>query len=359
MKSRMKIIAYYLPQFHEIYENNKWWGKGFTEWTNIKKAKKLYKDHNQPIVPLNKFYYNLMDKETVEWQTKLANQYGIEGFCYYHYWFKGRKILEKPAENLLKWKSINQKFCFCWANHSWKKTWNGTMEMLIEQKYGNQKEWEEHILYLLDFFKDERYIKIDNRPVFMIYLSKDIPNFEKRIKFYNEKCIQNGFDGIYIIESINVGNNENKSSSINAVTLREPSMGIASLNFFQKLEFKIKKNISEKYFNKPKIFKSNKIYKKSLEVLSKYETKKDLIAGGFAKWDSTPRHSKRGYIIKNDKIVDFENYLREQKKIMKSRNIEYMFFNAWNEWAEGMYLEPDEQDKYKYLEIIKKIIEEK
>lgn len=120
-------------------------GKGFTEWTNVKKARPLFKGHIQPIHPLNNNYYNLMDKGTVEWQTQLMKKYGLTGMIYYHYYFCGKKLLEKPAENLLKWKDIEQPFFFCWANHSWRKTWNGTSELLVEQTYGNEKEWEEHL----------------------------------------------------------------------------------------------------------------------------------------------------------------------------------------------------------------------
>ncbi len=189
----MKILAYYLPQFHEIEENNKWWGKGFTEWTNVKKGKKLFKTQNQPFVPLNNNYYNLLNKETVKWQTELAKKYGVYGFCYYHYWFEGKKLLEKPVENLLKWKNIDQKFCFCWANHSWKKTWNGLNEILMEQKYGNEDSWNKHFDYLLQFFKDERYIKIDNKPIFMIFKLKDIKDINEMLDFFNKKCIENGF----------------------------------------------------------------------------------------------------------------------------------------------------------------------
>lgn len=355
----MKIIAYYLPQFHEIEENNKWWGEGFTEWTNIKKSKKLYKAHEQPVKPLNENYYNLLDKTTVEWQTKMANDHKIEGFCYYHYWFKGRKILEKPAENLLKWKDINQKFCFCWANHSWRKTWNGTMELLIEQNYGEIDEWKEHFQYLLKFFKDERYIKINNKPIFVIFSLRNIKKFDERIAFYNKKAKENGFDGIYIVESISSAS-QKASVSVDAINLREPAIGTEGLDFFKKLEYRLKKRkIPDWLLTKPAVFEAKKIYKTSLEVLENYKTNKNIIAGGFAKWDSTPRHQKRGYVIENKNIKEFEEYLRKQKRIMKERKIEYMFFNAWNEWAEGMYLEPDEKNKYEYLEVIKRIIDEK
>lgn len=356
----MKIIAYYLPQFHEIEENNKWWGKGFTEWTNIKSAKKLYLKHIQPKKPLNKNYYNLLNKETVEWQTNLAVKYGIYGFCYYHYWFNGRKILEKPAENLLKWKDINQKFCFCWANHSWRKTWNGTNQTLLEQLYGNEKEWKDHFNYLLKFFNDSRYIKIDNKPILILFRSKEIPMLDERIKFYTEEAKKNGFNGIFIIESLNLKKEYKKSNFSSAVVLREPNLGIVSSNYFLRFMYKIKRMFKKNYLGKPMIFNFNSITKNSLNYAKKYIKKfKDnetIFLGSFTSWDNTPRHEKRGFVIENGNPEKFKKYLLEQKKLMKKNEIEYIFLNAWNEWAEGMYLEPDEKYKYEYLEAIKEVM---
>ena len=355
----MKIIAYFLPQFHEIIENNEWWGEGFTEWTNIKKAKTLYSTHEQPIKPLGNYYYNLLEKETMIWQTKLLEKYKIEGLCYYHYWFEGKKLLEQPAENLLKWTDIQQKFCFCWANHTWRKTWNGTLEVLQVQNYGEEKEWDDHIKYLLPFFKDQRYIKIDGKPLFMIYDSLNIPNLEKRMEYYNEVCKKEGIDGIYFITSLNDIKVINKlSSNFDSIVLREPNIAISGLNFFQKLELRIKRRINKKYFKKPTIFDDRLIYKKSLEITKNIINKNSkIIIGSFNKWDSTPRHEKNGFVIENKNIDKFKKYLLSQKRIMIDSGIEYMFFNAWNEWAEGMYLEPDEKNGYKYLEIVKEVVE--
>jgi hypothetical protein len=231
----MKKYAFFLPQFHEIEENNKWWGKGFTEWVNVKKAKPLYKDHLQPKEPEDG-YYNLLDKNTVIHQTSLIHKYGIDGMIYYHYYFKGKKLLEKPVENLLRWKEINQPFFFCWANHSWIKSWNGTQEMLQEQVYGDEIDWENHFNYLLPFFKDKRYIKKDNKPLFMIFKSI-FKEKDDIFNFFNNKCKENGFDGIYIINSCN----DLKEFDINSHAqteystyqfLREPLFSLTSYRTF-------------------------------------------------------------------------------------------------------------------------------
>jgi hypothetical protein len=354
----MKIIAYYLPQFHEIKENNEWWGKGFTEWTNVKRAKSLFKGHHQPIEPLNDNYYNLLDKETVKWQAELAKKYNVYGFCYYHYWFEGRKILEKPAENLLEWKDIDKKYCFCWANHSWKKTWNGTMEMLIEQGYGNETEWEEHFNYLIDFFKDDRYIKIDNKPVFMIYSAKDVNNLDERIKFYEKKCIEHGFAGIFFIESLNNKRFKPVSEVSDAIVLREPTIGItSSSSILNRIIHKIKSGFKKNYLLKPMTYKFNTVCENSLEYAENIKSNKRVFLGSFTGWDSTTRHGRRGYILTGNTPERFIDYLMKQKKILSERNEEYIFMNAWNEWAEGMYLEPDKRNGYKYLEAIKKVTE--
>lgn len=353
----MKVIAYYLPQFHEIEENNKWWGKGFTEWTNVKKSKPLYKGHNQPIQPLNDNYYNLLDKETVKWQAELAGNYNIYGFCYYHYWFEGRKILEKPAENLLKWKDINKKICFCWANHSWQKTWNGSMEMLIKQDYGDEKEWEEHFNYLLDFFKDERYIKIDNKPLFMIFSPKNLNQLDERIKYYDRRCRENGFDGIFIIESINHVNHSPISNYSKGVVLREPNIGLTSSSFLTKVIHKLKRNYKRNYLLKPMLYSYEKVCRKSLEYARQYTSDKRVFLGSYTGWDSTPRHGRRGYVISGSTPESFEEYLNNQRDILEDRKDEFVFINAWNEWAEGMHLEPDTKNGLKYLEAIKRVVE--
>ena len=137
----LKKFAFFLPQFHEIPENDEWWGKGFTEWVNVKSAKPMYRGHKQPKEPQGDNYYCLLDKSTVEWQTKLLEDYRVDGLIYYHYYFQGKKLLEKPAENLLRWKDINQKFFFCWANHTWYRSWNGSREVLIQQNYGDIGDW--------------------------------------------------------------------------------------------------------------------------------------------------------------------------------------------------------------------------
>ena len=201
---RTKLIAFHLPQFHTIPENDEWWGQGFTDWVNVKNAKALYKFHNQPRVPLNNFYYDLSDVEVLRWQSELAKKYGIYGFCYYHYWFGGKLLLQKPLENLLKEKSIDFPFCLCWANETWCRTWDGrSRDVLIRQEYGGEKEWKEHFKYLKDFFQDSRYIRIHNKPVIVIYRSGDCKCYNEMIACWRELCPEYGIDDLYVIDERN------------------------------------------------------------------------------------------------------------------------------------------------------------
>ena len=344
----MKKFAFYLPQFHEIKENNEWWGKGFTEWVNVKKAKPLYKGHIQPQVPVNG-YYNLLEKKTIINQTKLMNDYGIDGLIYYHYYFEGKKLLEKPAENLLKWKDINQKFFFCWANHDWCRSWNNSKEILIKQTYGNEIKWEEHFKYLLKFFKDERYEKKDNKPLFMLFNTK-FEEKEKMIEYFNKRCKEEGFNGICVIESYS-------GQYINNYELFEKDLSPYSSYVFQRepmysqylYKTKIKYSLV-RIINKIKSVLSVRIYNGDtlLKLACNNLTKNNKIIHGLCfEWDNTPRHGKRGYVITPITKKMFEKYMS------LINDEEYLFINAWNEWAEGMMLEPTQHNGYKYLEWLK------
>lgn len=192
----MKIIAFYLPQFHNIPENDEWWGDGFTEWVNVKKAKPLYEGHVQPKEPLDDNYYNLTDDDVKVWQSKLAKKYGVYGFCYYHYWFNGKLLLEKPMEQMLANPEIDTPFCICWANEAWTKAWVNSTKMLIPQKYGEKKEWKEHFDYMLKFFKDDRYIKCDGKPLLVIYKPELIECGNEMIDYFQELAKEAGFPGL-------------------------------------------------------------------------------------------------------------------------------------------------------------------
>ncbi|MRM91196.1 polysaccharide biosynthesis protein [Faecalicatena contorta] len=349
----MKVYALYLPQFHETDENNEWWGKGFTEWTNVKKAHPLFSKHMQPKHPLNGNYYNLLKKETVEWQTKLMHEYGIDAFIYYHYYFNGKKLLEKPAENLLKWKDIEQPFFFNWANHTWNRSWKGSKEVLMEQTYGEEKDWEEHFDYLKDFFLDNRYIKVDNKPLFIIY-DGSFAEKEAMFSYFDKRCKEIGFDGLYLIEEcFNAEKSalEQFSNNLCSITkniyFTQPLIGKSvyirksKINLFYE---KITSRLNQKgIISRTKVYDGDKLLKVSMQKCN-YN---NMIPGLFFEWDNTPRHENRGFIIDGISKNMFMKYMDFYG------HSDFIIINAWNEWCEGMMLEPTEELGYKYLEWIK------
>jgi hypothetical protein len=357
-----KTIAYYLPQYHEIPENNEWWGVGFTEWTNLKRARPLYKGHSI-FEPLNDNYYNLLNKETVLWQTELARKYSLYGFCYYHYWFNGKKLLEKPAENLLEWNDIDQKFMFMWANHNWSRSWVGGNEILLKQEYGDEQDWKAHIEYLLPFFKDKRYIKIGNKPVFQLYIVKDLPFLKKMIAVWENECIKNGFDGIYIVENVRdyaVIKNNQLSEFCDAITFQEHQVAISYYRANNPIYFfnRIKRWLFKNWLKSSRI-KAIETYdivvRNSLRVMRKIKPDIKAFFSVCLEWDNTPRYGKNGSVITGATPEKFKSYLAEAKKYSEQRNQEFLFIACWNEWCEGMVLEPTKKDGYKYLEALKEV----
>lgn len=340
-----KLIAFYLPQFHRIKENDEWWGEGFTEWTNVKKSKPLYKGHNQPRVPLDNDYYDLSKKETLEKQAKLAKKYGIYGFCFYHYYFNGKKLLEKPTKILLENKDININYCFSWANEPWTRSWDGkNKDILMSQSYGEKKEWKEHFEYLLPFFRDERYIKKENKPVFLIYRTNNIPNCEEMVKYWEELAVKNGFNGIYLLETLNSFQKNPVLKSSKGVVEFEPML---TMRHYLKATTQIKRLIRKK-IGLIDIVDYDNVWKQIVKRDNNY--RKDKYLGAFVGWDNTPRKGKKGLVIENSTPEKFGHYLKEQ---INKNNTEFIFINAWNEWAEGAYLEPDEKNKFLYLKELK------
>ncbi len=338
----MKTIAFYLPQFHTTPENDEWWGQGYTEWTAVKKAKPLYKGHCQPKVPYSDNYYNLLEKETMQWQASLMKEYGVDGLCFYHYYFaNGKKILEKPAENLLKWVDIDMPFCFSWANETWARTWSTLSKknvwnsieekqdksdgVLLKQEYGDKNDWIKHFNYLLPFFQDLRYIKKNNLPLFIIHRADLIPCLPQMMELWNELAIENGFDGIYFIGS---------------------NTSLVGLDGYIRQEA----NYSDT-FNSLRLDYTD---------ICDMVIRNALLAGnrtflcGFPAYDDTPRRGKSGKIIENSTPQKFYDLMVRLYELSNQRNLDYIFINAWNEWGEGMYLEPDQLNGFGYLEALKR-----
>lgn len=345
----MKVVAMYLPQFHQVKENDEWWGEGFTDWIAAKKAQKLYPQHYQPHIPLNNNYYNLLEKETMQWQADLMHQYGVDGMCMYHYWFaNGRQILEKPAENLLKWTDIDMPFCFSWANETWARSWSKIKKanawaesfenhmqldgnaILLQQEYGSVADWKQHFQYLLPFFKDKRYICIDGKPVFMLYKTNPIDCLAEMLQYWRMWIKDEGFQDLYIIGG--ECNNEDRSI-VDAVLYKAPGQAIGNY---------------ELYTPKVRTIDYCKVWD---YIISEPEVKNTFYAG-FVGYDDTPRRGNKGVVVDNASPDYFAKYLALLMAKNAAQGNDITFINAWNEWGEGMHLEPDERNKYSFLEQI-------
>lgn len=366
----MRIIAFYLPQFHTIPENDEWWGKGFTEWVNVRKATQLFKDHYQPRVPLNNNYYNLLNNDVKKWQVELAKKYGIYGFCFYHYWFDGHMLLQRPIEQYLADSSLDLPFCICWANEHWTKAWvSKENKVLIAQKYGQRKDWELHFNYLLHFFKDKRYIKNDEKPLVVIYRPEIIGCLNEMLDCWQELAKQNGFPGLdFAYQQIGLDLQPNKDDSRFTYNIEyQPQYAVYDLiknkhKILRKIKYHVT-SILERYFYLD--FRSvrtegliirdyDKVWSQLLSHLPENEK---CIPGAFVDWDNTPRRGSKGSVIAGASPEKFQKYLGIQiKRAKEIYQKDMIFMFAWNEWAEGGYLEPDEKFGYAYLEAVRQAL---
>ncbi|NBJ83651.1 glycosyl transferase [bacterium 1XD42-94] len=352
----MKLISFYLPQFHEIPENNRAWGRGFTEWVNVKKAQPLFLGHNQPRKPLHNHYYNLLDDGVMEWQIDLAKKAGIYGFCFYHYWFGGRMVLEKPAEKLLHNEQIDFQYCFSWANEPWTRTWHGAggeKEILIPQDYGGEEEWNLHYEYFRQFFMDKRYIKEENCPVLLIYRLRNIPHFNDMLRYWNECAKKDGFSGIFIVSMDVWRDHVAKSRWVNGSVDFEPGKSRAgAMNKFAFLQPKNKRSILWNYFA-IRTFDYGKVNRKMLHC----PHQKNEFRTVFVDFDDSPRRGNRAVVTLGSTPKRFGKYLRKALQLSRREGNEYLFINAWNEWGEGNYLEPDTRYGYSYLNQVKEALQ--
>ncbi len=354
------ILAFYLPQFHETEDNNLWWGKGFTEWEAVKTSETCFPGHQEPRVPLNGNYYDLSRKETMEWQAGLAKQYGISGFCFYHYYFKdGKKELELPAENLLRWTDIDMPFCFNWAHDSWIRSWsrlNGLVwaekhetaddgnrnGVLAEQDYGTYGDWVRHFEYLLPFFRDPRYIKKDGKPVFLFYKPNNIGPLQKMTECWRNLAAEAGLPGLYLVgEHLNA-----PDSALDAALVHEPRNSMDLLNNAGRTVIR----------SGVRCYEYQEVWETILETEPIWGYKTYFC--GAAGYDDTPRRGNRGESLVHHSPDVFRKHLTELVRKSCRQENEFLFLNAWNEWGEGMYLEPDEEDGFRYLEAVRDAVRE-
>lgn len=359
----LKIIAFYLPQFYQCEENNMWWGKGYTEWDLVKNARKLFDGHQQPNAPLNE--YNLLDINSLEYQAKLAKDYNIFGFCIYHYWFEGKKLLHKPLELLQQHPEIDIKYCLCWANETWTDVWrNPNPKTLLNQTYGGVDDWTEHFNYLEKFIKDSRYIRIDNKPLIVIYRPGQITDLENMLDYWNKLSIERGIGELcFAYYHCEYYFDKNKKDIFDYQIEMQPTL---TKELYDTQAFKNKidwlKDLDKKDFfrrnniSRPLIIRS---YDKAWEqILSLKPLSDKSIPGSFVNWDNSPRYNERSDFYIGFTPDKFEKYFYQQiENAINIYHCDYLFLFAWNEWSEGGYLEPDIRDGYRRLTAVKNAYE--
>lgn len=371
----MRPIAFYLPQFHQIPENDAWWGEGFTEWTNVRAAEPLFDGHYQPRIPLNDNYYDLTNVDTIRWQADLAKAHGLYGWCIYHYWFDGHLLLQKPTELLRDNDDIDINYCICWANEDWTNAWKtSNSKTLIAQTYGGEEQWKEHYAYLRSFFQDKRYIAIGGRPLMVIYRPELIPHLNDMLDCWTSLAKADGFDGIcYAYQHINWTKDANRDESRFDYAIEyQPSYGRADLTDDQEsLAHSAKRHLDlamQRHLHKqldlsflhsatgPAHFSYDDVWE---AILSRKPTTNKAMAGAFVDWDNTPRRHETGTVCDGASPDKFYSYMKRQiEHVRKDYTNDFLFIFAWNEWAEGDYMEPDERYGTGYLDALKRALDE-
>lgn len=363
-----KIIALYLPQFHPTKENDSWYGKGYTEWINVTKSKPLFKGHIQPKLPADLGFYDLRYPEIKEQQAKLASDAGVTAFCYYHYWFGSKKLLlQKPLQLVVETGKPDFPFCICWANHSWyKKSWNPDVskmdnELICEMTYPGINDIIEHFNYLLPAFRDKRYLKIDNRLLFVIYELHNIPDFQQLKKIWNKLAEENGLPSFYFLsfansmdELVKLRKYDTDGIILSLLHHMEPRPGGTKLNT---LMFHLKQNFY-KFIRRPRyIYNYKNVMSGFIHPIMEED---NIIPVIIPNWDTTPRRSMGAMILKNAKPKYFKQHVKDALRIIaqKPKDKQIIFLKSWNEWGEGNYMEPDLQFGHGYLNALKEAIEE-
>jgi lipopolysaccharide biosynthesis protein/glycosyltransferase involved in cell wall biosynthesis len=338
----IKMLAFFLPQFHPIPENDAWWGKGFTEWTNVTKAVPQFVGHYQPKLPGELGFYDLRMPEITEKQVALAKNYGISGFCFYYYWFSGRRILEKPVDLMLANKNWDMPFCLCWANESWSRRWDGSEEsILLEQKYDPDDDIQ-FIQDLAVYLQDRRYIRIDDKPLVIIYRPDLLPDPKRMAKIWRDWCREHGIGEIYLCNVHTFDHVDPQSIGYDAC-IEFPPNQFPMDKYNQHVDL-INKTYAGTVYNYPQL----------LNIAYQYETPDFIRFRGITPgWDNEARRTGRGTSFINNRPDTYKqwlNHLCHYTQEQLPENKQYIFVNAWNEWAEGAYLEPDNKFGYAFLE---------
>jgi len=333
----VRLIAYYLPQFHPIPENDVWWGKGFTEWTNTAKAEPLYPGHYQPHLPADLGFYDLRLRQTRREQIQMAKEYGIDGFCYHYYWFSGKRLLEQPLEDMLADEDSDMPFCLCWANENWTRRWNGgENDILIEQKYAP----EDALHFVQDitpYLLDHRYIRVDGRPLLIVYRPQQIPDIRNTVNAWRHHFREQGVGEVHLCAALTHSNLDYEQFGFDGGVEFPPHnralLGVKCIN-------------GSIRFHEPFHGCAMMFNELGEAYLRQDHSGRNIFRGVFPSWDNTARTGSRALFFLNGTPGNYEYWLSktiERTQLERPGEDRLVFINAWNEWAEGCHLEPDQQ----------------
>ncbi|MDR1646528.1 MAG: glycoside hydrolase family 99-like domain-containing protein [Zoogloeaceae bacterium] len=342
--SRIRLLAFYLTQFHPTPENDHWWGKGFTEWTNVTKAKELFDGHYQPHLPTDLGFYDLRLEETRRDQIALAKEYGIDGFCYHYYWFSGTRILNRPLDAMLADTGHDMPFCLCWANESWSRRWDGAdHELLISQQYLPGEELD-FIKGLIPFFKDSRYIRLNGAPVLVVYRPQHLPDARKAVQIWRDYCESEGLGRIHLVACLTHGNDDYVKYGFDSGVEFPPhnTHHIKGGGVNHQL-----------FFHAPFYGRALQYHEVARFFLDRTYRERNVFRTVSPSWDNTARVGARALVILNGTPENYEYWLAESIRRTEADfpgEERFVFINAWNEWAEGCHLEPDRKFGRGFLE---------
>lgn len=410
-QNKTKLIAMYFPQLHAIPENDEWWGKGFTDWDNVKSATPQIDGQYQPRIPKNHKYYDQSNVETIRAQVDMAKQHGVYGFCHYHYWFDGKQLLETPTNLMLENKDIDFPFCLSWANETWSRRWDAQeRQILIQQKHPPTKEsWKKHYDYLIKAWKDPRAIKVDGKPVFVIYRPQRIEKIDEMLDYWKSLAIGDGLQGLYFIFQKQYElRSQAPLASFDAAfqfqpfeAIYAPPLDLSSslnsssahvekqqyswfyrffriwwfVNLFNKISWVIHsilqrfvqlfsdrvqvllRTIRSQFFQGLTIYDYDEVWDKIVAI--RPDETLPTFPGAFVDWDNTARYKNRATLFKGASPSAFKRHFSELVHSMEARKLpeNFIFINAWNEWSEGTYLEPDEKYGFQYINVVKDVLE--
>ncbi len=348
--SRVKAIAFFLPQFHPIPENDAWWGKGFTEWRNVAKAKPNFVGHYQPHQPADLGYYDLRVPETRAEQAELAKKYGIHGFCFHHYWFGGKRLLEKPVDAILESGEPDFPYCLCWANENWTRTWDGGERHILMAQQHSPEDSKAFIESLLPHFRDPRYIRVNNAPMLVVYRVDIIPDVRNTIRIWRDTAREHGIGELHIVAAQSFGIGDPRPYGCDAAVEFPPHGNRWFVN--DQLQDRVINPEFQGMLSDVADFIRYSIERPREEYV--------LYRTAFPAWDNTPRRQHKGLSFVHTSPERYEYWLNTLATQTLERNApehRFLFINAWNEWAEGAHLEPDQRYGHAWLEATRRVIE--